>query len=140
MGICVEANTCYEHSHCAGDLLCSGQGYCVEPMISIHNEANVEANVQLFAHSGCEETMHRLSLFESIPDFAAANGMCNFRNWFHYENTTAGKPATNKIIEVPNSAVHYTDKLAAETLEDLQILKTLQHPCDKTYSYTHYKV
>jgi hypothetical protein len=109
-------------------------------MISINNEANLNADVQLFAHSGCEGTMHKLNLFESIPDFAASNGMCNFRNSFHYKNTTAGKPVTNNIIEVKDSVVHHTDRAGAETLQDLQILKTLPHPCDRTYSYTNYDV
>jgi hypothetical protein len=139
-GVCVEDNTCYEHSHCAEGLLCSGQGYCSEPMISISNEANEDADVQLFAHSGCEGTMHKLSLFQSIPDFAAANGMCNFRNWFHYDSTTAGKPVTNNIIEVRDSVVHHTDRAQAQTLQDLAILKTFEHPCDKTYSYTEYNI
>jgi hypothetical protein len=115
-GVCVEDNTCYEHSHCAEGLLCSGQGYCSEPMISISNEANEDADVQLFAHSGCEGTMHKLSLFQSIPDFAAANGMCNFRNWFHYDSTTAGKPVTNNIIEVRDSvSTPYRQSTSANT-------------------------
>ena len=61
-GVCIEHNTCYEHSHCAQGLLCSGEGYCSEPMISINNEANLDADVQLFAHSGCEGRMHKLNL------------------------------------------------------------------------------
>jgi hypothetical protein len=76
-------------------------------------------DVQLFAQTGCETSMHRLSFFDNVPDFATANGMCSFRNWFHFLNTTEGKQAAQIIIKVRDTLVHYTNREKAEILSDL---------------------
>jgi hypothetical protein len=138
-GVCMQENTCFEHAHCAGkDMLCSGEGLCAKPVLRVRNEGNMSVDVQLFAQTGCDTSMHRLSLFESVPDFAAANGMCSFRNWFHFLNTTAGTQPAQNIIKVPDRMVHYTNREKAEMLSEMRVLETWPHPCDRTYAHTDY--
>jgi hypothetical protein len=60
----------------------------------------MSVDVQLYANTVCDTLMHRLSLFESVPDFAAGNGVCSFRNWFHLINTTEGTRPAQGIIKV----------------------------------------
>jgi hypothetical protein len=139
-GVCMEENTCFEHAHCAAlGLLCSGEGTCSEAVLRVRNEANMSADVQLFTMTG-QTSMQKLSLFESVPDFAKANGMCSFRNWFHFINTTAGIIPRKNIINVRNRLVHYTNNDKPEMLRELNVLKTNAHPCDRSYAHTNYNV
>ncbi len=85
-------------------------------------------------------SMQKLTLFDSIPDFATANCMCSFHNWYHYENTTVGNKTESNTIKVRDKLIHHTDQARAKTLQDLKVLKTYRHPCDRTYSYTNYDV
>jgi hypothetical protein len=135
----MQENTCFEHAHYAvKDMLCSGEGLCAKPVLRVRNEGNMSVDVQLFAQTGCDTSMHRLSLFESVPDFAAANCMCSFRNWFHFLNTTAGTQAVQNIIKVWDRMVHYTNREKAEMLSEMRVLQTWPHPCDRTYAHTDY--
>ncbi len=82
-GICAQANTCYQHRHCQDtdpDTLCSGEGECVKPFLSISNDMEEPIGFQLFS-SECSVDTQRLGRYEAIPDFARANGMCSFRDW-----------------------------------------------------------
>jgi hypothetical protein len=119
-GICMRENDCFQHTHCPQGFLCSGQGKCVKPVISIKNEYEDDADVQLFSKTGWNTSMHKLTLFDSIPDFATVNCMCSFRNWYHYENTTAGNKAEINMILVRDKLIHHTDQARVQTLQDLQ--------------------
>jgi hypothetical protein len=82
-GICARAGTCYQHRHCQDtdpSTLCSGEGTCVLPILSITNDMTEPIGFQLFS-SKCSVDTQRLGRYEAIPDFARANGMCSFRNW-----------------------------------------------------------
>ncbi len=82
-GICARAGTCYQHRHCQDrdeKTLCSGEGACVLPILSISNEMAEPIGFQLFS-SKCSVDTQRLGRYEAIPDFARANGMCSFRDW-----------------------------------------------------------
>lgn len=138
-GVCMPAGTCYQHQHCAGDLMCSGEGACVQPTIFVVNEADWDSEIQLFGKQGCEVSMQRVSRFESIPDFARANGMCSFRNWYHFKNVTAGAAShVQGLLSVADRLVLRTDKADAQTLESLSVLKTLGQPCDRSYAHSDF--
>jgi hypothetical protein len=82
-GICARAGTCYQHRHCQdtdSETLCSGEGECVLPMLSISNDMIAPIGFQLFSRT-CSVDTQRLGRSEAIPDFARANGMCSFRDW-----------------------------------------------------------
>jgi hypothetical protein len=82
-GICARAGTCYQHQHCQDtdpSKLCSGEGTCVLPILSITNDMTEPIGFQLFSRV-CSVDTQRLGRYEAIPDFAQANGMCSFRNW-----------------------------------------------------------
>jgi hypothetical protein len=100
----------------------------------------MSVDVHLFAHTDCDTSIHRLSLFKSLPDFAAAKGMCSFRNWFHFIITTEGTRPAQSIIKVRNRLVHHTNKERAEMLSEMRVLEMLAHPCDRTYAHTTYNI
>jgi len=140
-GICMQQNTCFEHSHCIDKgLLCSGEGYCTESLLRVRNEGDTDVDLQLFAKTGCDISMQKMSLFDGIQDFAQANGMCSFRNWFHFFNTTAEESAFQNIIKVRDKMVHRTDRVRPELLSDMHVLEALPHPCDRTYTHTDFNV
>ena len=141
-GVCMVRGTCFQHHHCEGynpAKLCSGEGRCVSPTIRVRNDARTEAEVQLFAHDGCEVSMKRLSLFESIPDFATANGMCSFRNWYHYRNTTDLTDGFDSLIDVADGLFFSTREPFPISLSHLKVLSPMAHACDRTYAHTDYK-
>jgi hypothetical protein len=82
-GICARAGTCYQHAHCQAtdpSTLCSGEGTCVQPVLSVSNDMAADIGFQLFSRE-CTVDTRRLGRYEAIPDFARANGMCSFRDW-----------------------------------------------------------
>jgi hypothetical protein len=137
-GVCMQNGTCYQHAHCGDEKLCSGEGECVEPQIFVTNAA-ADSEVQLFGRDGCHTSMQRLSRFEAVPDFAQANGMCNFRNWYHYLNSTSDGTREDKIIDVKDKEVFRTNRAEGSTLLELKVLQPLAHPCDRSYTHTDFK-
>ena len=62
--------------------------------------------------------------------------MCSFRDWYHYKNATEGVQLFNFIKSVPNRLVMRTDRGDGQSLESLEVLKTLSHQCDRSYAHT----
>ena len=137
-GVCMPPATCYQHAHCESDKLCAGDGRCTEPLVRVRNKADWDSEVQLFGKAGCTVSMQRLSRFESVQDFAHANGMCSFRNWYHYRNTTADAPPVNFVKSVQDRNVLRTDRGDVLSLSELGVLRTLGHQCDRSYQHTDY--
>ena len=139
-GVCDTAGRCYQHKHCASHQLCSGDGLCVEPRVSVVNAADFDAELQLFGRQGCDVSTQRLSRFERVPDFARANGMCSFRNWYHYRNLTANVLTSMEHVKsVPDGLVWHTDRADAQNLQELKVLETQSHPCDRDYAHTDFQ-
>lgn len=85
-GVCFPSNvhtktTCFQHHHCQGETLCSGQGLCETPEVSVRNKLprSATAEVQLFGKA-CQLSTFGISQFQGVSDFATANGMCGARN------------------------------------------------------------
>jgi hypothetical protein len=84
--------------------------------------------------------MQRLSRFENIADFPRANGMCSFRDWYHFQNTTADAAISMPYVRsVSDRLVLRTDRAEVESLEALGVLRTLSHQCDRSYAHTDHK-
>jgi hypothetical protein len=138
-GVCMPAGSCYQHAHCASDTLCSGQGDCVEPRLLVRNMAEWDSEVQLFGKAGCGVSTRRLSRFERVENFARHNGMCSFRDRYHYKNATADAPVFNFLKSVPDRLVLRTDRGDTQSLEQLGVLRTLGHQCDRSYQHTDFQ-
>lgn len=138
VGICALKNTCFQHAHCSDNLMCSGEGECVQPYIYFRNSASYDINVQLYAKQGCTVDTTNLGMFETISDFAQSNGMCSFRNWYHYQNLTKNGKLDNGLLSVSNTNFLPTNSNEDQAINDL--LKHETHPCDRTYMHSDYKV
>jgi hypothetical protein len=137
--VCMTVGSCYQHAHCLSDKLCTGEGACVEPRLLVRNLTDWDSEVQLFGKAGCDVSMRRLSCFESGADFVCANGMCSFRDWYHYKNVTEDTPAFNFLKSVPDRLVLRTDSDDELSLEQLGVLRTLGHQCDRSYQHTDFQ-
>ena len=139
-GICVSRGSCFQHRHCAeSHQMCSGDGVCVDPIMYITNDLDAPVNVQLFSNdqATCSLRTDGISEFEAVPDFAQAHGMCSFRDWFHYRNTTADhKPSTDNLVHVKDKVIHRTDERDPTTLSDSATLNVKAHVCDRSYQHT----
>lgn len=137
-GICAQKNTCYQHAHCTNDMMCSGEGECVQPYIYFQNLAEYDINVQLYAKSGCNVDTTNLGMFETISDFAQSNGMCSFRNWYHYQNLTKNAMLKDGLLSVSDSI--FTPTNSEESKYVHNFLKPESHPCDRSYMHSDYKL
>tara|TARA_B100001540_G_scaffold284144_1_gene276205 strand:- start:10377 stop:28151 length:17775 start_codon:yes stop_codon:yes gene_type:complete len=138
-GICANASTCYMHEHCPASTMCSAEGRCVQPYVIINNRDFTDKHIQLFAvdSSDCQDSMHGISEGQQVPDFAHANGMCNLRNWFMYENITNQSPKVDNLRLVPADTLERWPELTEDiSVRDKQTLFTTPHACDRTYQHS----
>jgi len=76
-----------------------------------------------------------------VPDFGRANGMCSFRDWFHYQNITRdATPGDDLLLRVRDRLMHRTDAHAPQTLKEARTLKTHAHACDRSYQHTEFGI
>ena len=106
-GICAESNTCFQHAHCPANRMCSGEGRCVLPSLTIKNEFEDEIDAQLFCSdkSVCKHDTWGLSHFQRIPDFAHRHGMCKHSNWLRYnealsQSFTSNTDASSSLVKL----------------------------------------
>jgi len=138
-GICVATGTCFQHRHCDEDMLCSGEGVCVEARLYLHNNMGVSVDAQLFSDDrvSCPMSTAGFSAHEGIRDFAKSHGMCGFRDWYEYQNLTQSMlPGPDGLLHVPDQTVHRTDSHAPQTLRLAKTLQMQAHACDRSYQHT----
>lgn len=142
-GVCMMQNTCYRHSHCKADEMCSGEGKCAPAVIIIENERNNRVDCQIFTgDSNCSQCgdMAGTSQFENILDFAHSNGMCGLRNWYLYENTTKNALKRGSTLLVnKNEIYHRPNEIQHKSLHDNLILNPHSDVCDRSYQHTGYR-
>jgi len=138
-GVCMQKGTCFRHSHCDADRMCSGEGRCADPYIIIQNERDTEIECQIFTDDAtcvnCE-SMQGTSRFENIVDFAQSNGMCSMRNWHVYVNTTSKATNQGSTLLVRKDSVYYrpTDE-TPQSIEENNILTPYSDKCDRSYHH-----
>lgn len=141
MGVCAHRDTCYQHAHCRDGNMCAGTGQCVPPRLYVRNELQTQVDVQLFSlnHTHCGLDPQGLSAHHIVDDFAQAHGLCQFRNWFHFQDLLRNSSeGTHELLRrVPLQQVqHRTDDADAFTLEERGVLKQEPHACDRSYQHT----
>lgn len=147
-GICAEQGTCYQHKHCEEEeekSMCMEDGFCGAPELLFTNKLNSAVNIQIFS-SECSVDTSRVSVSEAIPDFAQANGMCSFRNWYHYLNDSQAARLTNGVLlEQADKILHRSNAVAGvdvrtmSTMSKANILMPRVDGCDMSYQHTEYK-
>ncbi len=66
--------------------------------------------------------------------------MCSFRDGYHYKNATEDAQAFKFLKSVPDSHVLRTDRDNTLSLEQLCVLRTFGHQCDRSYQHTDFQV
>lgn len=152
-GICAERGTCYQHKHCQSEeekSMCMENGFCGKPEILFTNRLNMPVNIQVFSER-CSVDTSRISVSEGITDFAQTNGMCSFRNWYHYLNDTdmsekksADGQTDPHLLHVHDNFMHRTNSRtgdstsASQTFGEANVLMPLVDGCDMSYQHTSY--
>jgi len=138
-GICVATDTCFQHAHCSEELLCSGEGLCVEARLYLQNNLGAPLDAQLFSddRDTCSISTTGFSAHEGIPDFARSYGTCSFRDWYHYQNLTRPYlPGPDRLLHAPYQLVQRTDSHLPHTLRAAKKLQMQAHACDRSYQHT----
>ena len=141
----MRAGHCFRHGHCTDGKMCSGQGECVQPHISVLNEYEHDIEFQIFTgNSECTncEQMTGTSRFENVVDFAQSNGMCSMKNWYTYVNTTSHPDVRTEghFKLVPKRLLwHKPGMDDIRSIEQMQILVPHADKCDRSYQHTQYK-
>lgn len=141
---------CVNHAGCGGDLMCSGDGQCVLPVITYRNNlVDTEIEAQVFA-SSCESfdnyvTAHDMwgsSVQEDVPDLLQSSGMCSYRSWFEHRSLiseeTCNKNEQVCKVDGRASGIKHTSEqrdYAGASLWDEGLLKTVATACD--FDYMH---
>lgn len=152
-GICAERGSCYQHKHCEAEeekSMCMENGYCGKPEILFTNRMNMPVNIQVFSER-CSVDTSRISVSEGIADFAQANGMCSFRNWYHYLNDTdmsekqsADGQTDPLLLHVRDNFMHRTNRRTgdststSQTFGEANVMMPLVDGCDMSYQHTSY--
>ena len=135
VGICIDKDTCFEHTHCPDDQLCSGEGRCSKPIMEVQNSLDTDIDFRLQA-GACSSSAHGVSKRQGVNDYAQTNGMCSMRNWFHYISTVENLPAVNGLVSVSDRLVNRTDEAQAHLLSDLRTFSSTADPCDRDYEHS----
>ncbi|KAJ1468673.1 hypothetical protein T484DRAFT_3629597 [Baffinella frigidus] len=141
---------CTEHSHCTADLLCSGEGRCVLPVVEIVNEFQGGA-VDLSWHAkSCDGAsmdtvdMYGKSPWGRITGLFEAHGLCSYRNWFEYRSVFA-KQCPNEAVYndlcTLSESVQWTDTTREEDVDGVNIFASQEvlyqeaHRCDRDFQH-----
>ena len=148
-GICVPQGSCFQHSHCSDDKLCSADAQCVEPQIFIHNqdykilngiESHAKARIRLHSKN-CEIDARHLSSHGIVNNFAYDNGMCGFASWVKYKNRVDNLTEiqdTAALLRRQNSAIRLFDQSDLTDVQD--ILQQTPHACDFSFEHSDLKL
>ena len=151
MGICVRAETCYQHAHCPDEQLCSGTGFCEQPEIVIYNSLNDDISAQIFAKDAknCQLSSFGMSAFQVAPTFARDNGLCGVHELFNYRNATRDSDVSQTRPHLNSVRSRMIRRIKDETLKSMtdltsadayNMLKMHAHPCDRDYEHSDYGI
>ena len=135
---------CTTHSQCNHDMMCAGDGICVDGVWQVKNEIPTPVSFRTYSQNcptGNTLDTWGTSIAELIPDILNASGMCSYRSWFenrrmsdrNYCNTSDTCPAFSGMQPWNFSAPH--KQVAGESAFESGILRTQTHPCDRDYQY-----
>lgn len=132
VGVCMDVNTCAQHTHCTGGAMCAGDGSCAKPAATVTNALVKAVAVQTHAQT-CSLTKPT-SHFQNVPNFTRAVGLCKFRNWFQAQEVQR-RPSVQE--QTPLLLVPATDEflLSEETWDPpiSEFLRLEPHVCDRSY-------
>lgn len=138
-GLCAWSDTCYMHRHCPDDLLCSGTGRCVAPILYLHNDIiGQDVTASLYSQKDvCASDSWGTSHYQNVPSMARDHGLCRFRDWENYQRVTEAYDVA-PIFNVQDAAHEASDDptRTATTLRSRQFMHVDAHACDRTYEHT----
>ena len=134
---------CTAHIQCGNDLLCSGDGVCVNGVWQVKNEANQSIAFRTYSQNcatGDSLDTWGTSAAETIPDILNASGLCSYRSWFENKRMARLNQCSSKDtcsfsgFQAWNfSAPHV--QMAGQSAFESDVLKVRPHGCDRNYQY-----
>lgn len=153
--VCVKVDVakCYVHADCQQDqYMCSGDGTCVQPAISVRNELGTNESIEFRMYSaacpqGERVDMYGLSPWERVPDFLYAHGLCSYRNWYEYNRTLSSAASSSTCsattdnvctLDADDDSWFFTsdaDRAVIKGLQRQRVLYQQAHVCDRDYMH-----
>lgn len=137
---------CTNHAQCDSDMLCAGDGVCVQGVWQIKNELQAEAvSFRTYSQNcptGTPLDTWGTSIAETVPDILSASGLCSYRSWFE-NRRMAARNACDKSdtcravsgLQPWNFSSPRMRNSAGSSAFDSEVLKVRAHPCDRDYQY-----
>ena len=135
---------CTAHHHCNEELLCSGEGKCVMPLVELANLGDEEVEFSMFSDA-CDETttqkvdMRGKSPWGRIHSLLRTYGLCSYRAWYHYR-TMIERCRSDESFCTLDQDSEWVDTLnPPETIYQTTsngLMYQDAHACDREYSYS----
>lgn len=141
-GICSAKDTCFQHSHCDTDMMCSADGACVPPRLVLTNHETTHINAQVFAKERsdeCDVETSGFSQYQLVDNFFQDNGLCSHRDWFQYLQNTQNATPNGNLRDTEDHYVSPTDR-TPDLLSSAGFLRQSPHACDFSYQHTDFKI
>lgn len=136
---------CTAHVQCPGDLMCAGDGTCVDGVWHIRND--ISEPISFRTHSQDCSTGSPLdtwgtSAAEVVPDILNASGLCSYRSWYENKRMAERNNCTQTDycagfsgLQPWNFTSTRRKRTIGESAFDSEVLKVKAHVCDRDYHY-----
>ncbi len=135
---------CTSHSQCPNDLMCAGDGLCVQGVWQIKN--NIPTAVSFRSHSQVCKTGSAVdtwgtSIAETLPDILNASGLCSYRSWFENRRMADRNHCADDGVCQGFSGMRPWNfsspnrQLEGQSAFDSDVLKLQPHQCDRDYQF-----
>ena len=135
---------CTSHAQCNNDMLCAGDGLCVNGAWQINNEMPTDVSFRTYSQNcptGTPLDTWGTSIAETVPDILNASGLCSYRAWFE-NRRMATRNSCNMSDTCPAVSGFQPwnfstprKQSAGESAFDSGVLKVQAHACDRDYQY-----
>jgi hypothetical protein len=135
---------CTAHHHCDEELLCSGEGRCVMPLVELANLGEDDVEFSMFSDSCDESTTQKVDMRGKSPwgrihSLLRTYGLCSYRSWYNYR-TVVERCQSDESYCTLDQNDQWVDTLNAPTTiyqtTSNGLLYQDAHVCDREYSYS----
>ena len=135
---------CTAHSQCGSDLMCAGDGVCVEGVWQIRNELSEPVSFRTYSQTcetGTALDTWGTSIAETLPDILNASGLCSYRSWFENRRMASRNRCNSTNVcegfsgSEPWNFSAPDRQTEGESAFDSGVLMLQAHPCDRDYQF-----
>jgi len=135
---------CTAHHHCDEELLCSGEGKCVMPLVELANLGDEEVEFSMYSDACDENTTEKVDMRGKSPwgrihSLLRTYGLCSYRAWYSYRTVVKRCQSDDAVCTLDQDSSWVdtlnTPQTIYQTTSD-GLLYQDAHACDREYSYS----